>query len=227
MLISHTGIQRIISQRPCSLSKSGYVLFLDSGIIGCSHTTLVLVVGMTIRICVFRTKVYVQLVGQRIRNNQFTSKQLSFGMAIRTYYLVAQLRTVFGGFLYLVFRPPHSRCIQVYTPLAYLTIIIKVSLMHRSLLGIRLIVEIIYISLVNSILKDRIVLPNSKILGIARTKLIFQTDGMIFVEFIIETQIGIRSIISSIYAPCRFLIYLMLISIDIFIQSQLIIEIRI
>ena len=38
---------------------------------------------------------------------------------------------------------------------------------------------------------------------------------MIFVEFIIETQIGIRSIISSIYAPCRFLIYLMLISIDI------------
>ena len=97
--------------------------------------------------------------------------------------------------------------------------------MHRSLLGIRLIVEIIYISLVNSILKDRIVLPNSKILGIARTELIFQTDGMIFVEFIIETQIGIRSIISSIYAPCRFLIYLMLISIDIFIQSQLIIRI--
>ena len=99
--------------------------------------------------------------------------------------------------------------------------------MNRSLLGIRLIVEIIYISLVNSILKDGIVLPNSKILSIARTKLIFQTDGMIFVEFIIETQIGIRSIISRINAPCRFLIYLMLISIDIFIQSQLIIEIRI
>ncbi|CUQ55355.1 Uncharacterised protein [Segatella copri] len=106
MLISHTGIQGIISQRPCSLSKSGYVLFLDSGIIGCSHTTLVLVVGMTIRICVFRTKVYVQLVGQRIRNNHFTGKQLSFGMTIRTYYLVAQLRTGFCGFLYLVFRPP-------------------------------------------------------------------------------------------------------------------------
>lgn len=50
--------------------------------------------------------------------------------------------------------------------------------MKRTLLGIRLIVEIIYISLVNSILKDRIVLPNSKILGIARTKLIFQTDGI-------------------------------------------------
>ena len=99
--------------------------------------------------------------------------------------------------------------------------------MNRSLLGIRLIVEIIHISLVNSILKDGIVILISKILGIARTKLIFQTDGMIFVEFIIETQIGIRSIISSIYAPCRFLIYLMLIAIDIFIQSQLIIEIRI
>lgn len=62
--------------------------------------------------------------------------------------------------------------------------------MKRTLLGIRLIVEIIYISLVNSILKDRIVLPNSKILGIARTKLIFQTDGMIFVEFIIEPRLA-------------------------------------
>ena len=35
-------------------------------------------------------------------------------------------------------------CSDSHTPLAYLTIIIKVSLMHRSLLGIRLIVEIIY-----------------------------------------------------------------------------------
>ena len=73
--------------------------------------------------------------------------------------------------------------------------------MNRRLLGIRLIVEIIYISLVNSILKDGIVILISKILGIARTKLIFQTDGMIFVEFIIETQICIRSIISRINAP--------------------------
>ena len=60
--------------------------------------------------------------------------------------------------------------------------------MNRSLLGIRLIVEIIYISLVNSILKDGIVILISKILGIARTKLIFQTDGMIFVEFIIRVS---------------------------------------
>ena len=66
--------------------------------------------------------------------------------------------------------------------------------MKRSLLGIRLIVEIIHISLVNSILKDGIVLPNSKILSIARTKLILQTDGMIFIEFIIETQITILMI---------------------------------
>lgn len=71
--------------------------------------------------------------------------------------------------------------------------------MNRRLQG--LIVEIIHISLVNSILKDGIVLPNSKILSIAITKLILQTDGMIFIEFIIETQIGIRSIFSSIKAP--------------------------
>lgn len=71
--------------------------------------------------------------------------------------------------------------------------------MNRRLQG--LIIEIIHISLVNSILKDGIVLPNSKILSIARTKLILQTDGMIFIEFIIETQIGIRSIFSSIKAP--------------------------
>ena len=73
--------------------------------------------------------------------------------------------------------------------------------MNRSLLGIRLIVEIIYISLVNSILKDRIIILIRKILCIVRTKLILQTNGMIFVEFIIETQIGIRSIISRINAP--------------------------
>ena len=73
--------------------------------------------------------------------------------------------------------------------------------MNRRLLGIRLIVEIIYISLVNSILKDGIVILISKILGLARTKLILQTNGMICVEFIIETQIGIRSIISRINAP--------------------------
>ena len=97
--------------------------------------------------------------------------------------------------------------------------------MNRRLQG--LIVEIIHISLVNSILKDGIVLPNSKILSIARTKLILQTDGMIFIEFIIETQIGIRSIFSSIKAPYLFFVYLMLIAIDIFIQSHLIIEIRI
>ena len=39
--------------------------------------------------------------------------------------------------------------------------------MNRSLLGIRLIVEIIYISLVNSILKDRIIILIRKILCIA------------------------------------------------------------
>lgn len=60
--------------------------------------------------------------------------------------------------------------------------------MNRRLQG--LIVEIIHISLVNSILKDGIVLPNSKILSIARTKLILQTDGMIFIEFIIEPRLA-------------------------------------